>query len=55
MKQKLYMTQQPKNKKVGRIIKFDFDLMSQPSPMHKFAALNNKPIKFWSKVKQSNQ
>lgn len=52
MKQKFYTTQQPKNKKADRIIKIDFDPMSQPSPMHKFAALNNRPIKFEDKRKK---
>lgn len=52
MKQKLYTTQQPKNKKADRIIKIDFDPMSKPSPMHKFAALNNKPVTFEDKRKK---
>ena len=52
MKQKTYEVHQPKNKKADRIIKVDFDTMSQPSPMHKFAALNNKPVKFEDKRKK---
>jgi hypothetical protein len=52
VKQKMYEVHQPKNKKADRIIKVDFDITSQPSPMHKFAALNNKPVQFEDKRKK---
>jgi hypothetical protein len=40
----MYEVQPPKSKK--KTIKVEVDIMSLPSPVHKFGALNNKSVKF---------
>ena len=52
MKQKTYEVHQPKDKKANRKIKVEADIMSLPSPMHKFCALNNKPVRFEDRRKK---
>ena len=52
MNQKTYEVKQPKDKKADRKIKVEVDIMSLPSPVHKFGALNNKSIRFEDKRKK---
>ena len=51
MKQKVYeVNHQPK--KNNRKFKVEVDVMSLPSPVHKYCALNNKSVRFEDKRKK---
>lgn len=52
MKQKTYEVTQPKDKKANRKLKIEVDVMSLPSPVHKYCALNNKSVRFEDKRKK---
>ena len=52
MKQKTYKVNQPKDKKADRKIKVEVDIMSLPSPVHRYCALNNKSVQFEDKRKK---
>ena len=52
MKQKTYEVHQPKDKKASRKIKVEVDILSLPSPIHKYCALNNKSVRFEDKRKK---
>ena len=50
VKQKTYVVQPPKKK--SNTITVHVDIMSLPSPVHKFCALNNKSVRFEDKRKK---
>ena len=52
MKQKTYEVNQPKDKKANRKLKVEVDVLSLPSPVHKYCALNNKSVRFEDKRKK---